>query len=224
MKRILHTLAVSALALALPLAALAAETATEAKPAEKSADKPAAKPAAKPAKKGDKAMPNQSTSPVVVMKTSLGEVKIKLDKDKAPATTDNFLKYVSEKFYDGTIFHRVIDGFMIQGGGFTPDMNQKKTNPAIALEAKTPNKRGTIAMARTNDPNSATAQFFINLKDNAFLNRSDANPGYAVFGKVVSGMDVVDKISQVKTGPSPADSQESLPTTPVVIKSAKVQK
>lgn len=138
----------------------------------------------------------------VVMKTSMGDITLELDSTNAPQTVNNFLSYVDDEFYDGTIFHRVIDGFMVQGGGFTPDGNQKSTKDPIFLESKNglTNDTGTIAMARTNAPNSATAQFFINLKDNDFLNYAPSNPGYAVFGKVAAGMDVVNSIRQVKTG------------------------
>ena len=164
-------------------------------------------------------------NPVVVMKTSLGDVKIELDKAKAPVTVDNFLVYVNDKFYDGTIFHRVIPAFMIQGGGFDKDMNQKKTKAPIKNEAGNglKNVTGTLAMARTSDPNSATAQFFINTKDNAFLdhkNDSAQGYGYAVFGKVVDGMDVVKKIEQVQTTTRPP--YENVPVTPVVIESIRV--
>lgn len=135
----------------------------------------------------------------------MGDIRLELDAEGAPITTENFLTYVRSGFYNGTIFHRVIDGFMIQGGGLTPDMESKATNSAIKNEAGTakPNKRGTIAMARTMDPHSATAQFFINLADNAFLNYSGDHMqgyGYCVFGEVVEGMDVVDAIAKVKTG------------------------
>ena len=164
-------------------------------------------------------------NPVVVMKTSLGDVKIELDKAKAPVTVDNFLVYVNDKFYDGTIFHRVIPAFMIQGGGFDKDMNQKKTKAPIKNEAGNglKNVTGTIAMARTSDPNSATAQFFINTKDNAFLDHKNDTPqgyGYAVFGTVVGGMDVVKKIEQVQTTTRPP--YENVPVTPVVIESIRV--
>ena len=164
-------------------------------------------------------------NPVVVMKTSLGDVKIELDKAKAPVTVDNFLVYVNDKFYDGTIFHRVIPAFMIQGGGFDKDMNQKKTKAPIKNEAGNglKNVTGTIAMARTSDPNSATAQFFINTKDNAFLDHKNDTAqgyGYAVFGKVVDGMDVVKKIEQVQTTTRPP--YENVPVTAVVIESIRV--
>lgn len=147
------------------------------------------------AKKIDKA-------PLVVISTSMGDITVKLNAEKAPISTENFLKYVEKKHYDGTIFHRVIKDFMVQGGGFTADMKEKSTLAPIKNEAnnKLSNKRGTIAMARTSDVNSATAQFFINTVDNERLDyKSDANYGYAVFGEVTQGMDVVDKIRQVKT-------------------------
>jgi cyclophilin family peptidyl-prolyl cis-trans isomerase len=142
--------------------------------------------------------------PKYVVKTSAGDIKIELDADKAPKTVANFEEYVKGGHYDGTIFHRVIDGFMIQGGGFTADMKQKPTKAPIPIESDNglKNKRGTLAMARTADPNSATAQFFINVKDNDFLDFRGKNTrdyGYTVFGKVVDGMDVVDKIKAVKT-------------------------
>ena len=139
---------------------------------------------------------------VVVMETSMGSIEIELNENKAPVTVKNFLSYVTSGTYDGTIFHRVMDGFMIQGGGFTPDGNKKPTNPPIELESNNglTNNLGTIAMARTNIPDSATNQFFINVKDNNFLNYSPTSPGYAVFGKVVSGMDIVKQIKKVETG------------------------
>lgn len=163
-----------------------------------------------------------AAAPVVLMKTSMGEIRIRLAADKAPATVENFLGYVNDKFYDGTIFHRVIAGFMIQGGGFTPDMTKKPTKAPIKLEAQTglKNKRGTIAMARTNDPHSATAQFFINVVDNGMLDAKSAADGYAVFGEVVSGMDVVDKIKAVQTGQKAG--MQDVPLTPVVIESVRV--
>ena len=142
---------------------------------------------------------------MIVLKTSKGDIHIELDTENTPETAENFLNYVKDGFYNGTIFHRVIDNFMIQGGGFTADMDQKPTNAPIKNEAKSAksNKRGTIAMARTNDPHSATVQFFINLVDNNFLNYSSDHPsgaGYCVFGEVVEGMDVVDAIAKVQTG------------------------
>jgi len=154
--------------------------------------------------------------------TSMGDIVVELDPAKSPKTVANFMEYVKAGFYDGTIFHRVIDNFMIQGGGMTPDMKEKETRRAIRLESKNGlmNKRGTIAMARTSDPNSATAQFFINVKDNAFLDQPTSKDGYgyAVFGKVIEGMDVVDKIKVVPTGPG------DVPNEPVVIKKVTVEK
>lgn len=142
---------------------------------------------------------------MVVISTSKGDIHIALDMENTPVTAENFLKYARDGFYNDTIFHRVIDGFMIQGGGLTADMEQKKTQEPIKNEAKNgkANKRGTIAMARTMDPHSATAQFFINVADNGFLNYSNDSIqgyGYCVFGEVVEGMDVVDAIVKVKTG------------------------
>ncbi|WP_341501524.1 peptidylprolyl isomerase [Gallaecimonas sp. GXIMD4217] len=142
---------------------------------------------------------------MVILHTNMGDIKIKLFEDKAPETVANFKQYVAEGFYDNTIFHRVIDGFMIQGGGFEPGMDQKATRAPIKNEADNglANKRGTLAMARTPDPHSATAQFFINVKDNDFLNFQSATPngyGYCVFAEVVEGMDVVDAIKGVDTG------------------------
>ena len=168
--------------------------------------------------------PNQKNLEVkkVKLETSAGDIVIELNEKAAPVTVKNFLRYAEESFYDGTIFHRVIPNFMIQGGGFKSDMQQKKTHEQIVNEAKNglKNNRGTIAMARTNDPNSATAQFFINHRNNDSLNYSPQNPGYAVFGKVIEGMDVVDKIAAVKT--SQKGSYSDVPVEPVVIKSAKV--
>ena len=140
-------------------------------------------------------------SEIVVLETTKGNIEITLNKAKAPETVDNYVKYVKEGFLDGTIFHRVIPGFMIQGGGFTPDGTQKKTHQPIRLESKNglKNTKGTIAMARTNDPDSATSQFFINLIDNSFLNASPGNQGYAVFGQVTAGMEAVDTIAAAKT-------------------------
>jgi len=161
--------------------------------------------------------------PKVEMKTSLGPVVIELDDAKAPATVKNFLAYVADGFYDGTVFHRVIPGFMIQGGGFTPDMVQKPTKAPIQNEAKNglKNARGTIAMARTQDPHSATAQFFINHRDNGPLDYPSRDGwGYAVFGKVTAGMDVVDRIAEVKTGNR--GFFQNVPVEPVVIQSVKV--
>jgi len=162
----------------------------------------------------------------VTLSTTQGDIVIQLDAAKAPKTVENFLGYVRAGHYNGTVFHRVISNFMIQGGGFTPDMKEKPTRAPIPLESRNglANKRGTVAMARTMDPNSATAQFFINVKDNAFLdqpNSPDGN-GYAVFGQVIKGMDVVDKIRKVPTGSrGPFDD---VPREPVVIKQATVEK
>ncbi len=148
----------------------------------------------------------ENTLPQVKLETSLGDIIIELNSDKAPNTVDNFLSYVKDGFYNGTIFHRVIENFMIQGGGFTEDFVQKTPKAAIKNEANNglSNERGSIAMARTGAPHSATAQFFINTVDNDFLDfksdKQDATWGYAVFGKVISGMDVVDKIRTVPTG------------------------
>jgi cyclophilin family peptidyl-prolyl cis-trans isomerase len=165
-------------------------------------------------------------APRVRIQTNLGDIVVELNREKAPQTVENFLSYVNEGFYNGTIFHRVIDGFMIQGGGFTQDLQQKATKPPIQNEADNglKNDRGTIAMARTNNPNSATAQFFINVVDNDFLNHRNKTTrgwGYAVFGKVVEGMDVVDKIRKTPTGPSGPFRQDA-PKTPVVIESVTV--
>ena len=155
----------------------------------------------------------------------MGSITLSLDDEKAPATVANFVRYASEGHYDGTIFHRVIDGFMIQGGGFTRDMNQKKTHEPVRNEAMNglKNRRGTIAMARTMVVDSATSQFFINLVDNDFLDFQSPTPqgfGYAVFGKVVSGMEVVDAIAKVKTGS--AGAHQNVPETPVVIQKVTV--
>jgi len=166
--------------------------------------------------------------PKVAMETSLGNIVLELDQEKAPKTVENFLHYAEDGFYNGTIFHRVIGSFMIQGGGFSADFQQKKTQAPIPNEANNglKNIRGSIAMARTSDPQSATAQFFINAKDNGFLDYKESTPqgwGYCVFGKVVEGMDVVDKIRQVPTGsggPFPKD----VPQTPVVINKVTVIK
>ncbi|MBN1554161.1 MAG: peptidyl-prolyl cis-trans isomerase [Phycisphaerae bacterium] len=164
-----------------------------------------------------------SKNPVVVLETSRGDIAIELNPDQAPNTVENFLQYVDDKQYDGVIFHRVISGFMIQGGGFTPDMKQKSTRDPIANEADNglKNDRGTIAMARTGDPHSAGAQFFINHKNNDFLNFSGKTPqgwGYCVFGKVVDGMDVVDEIAAVRTGTKAG--YEDVPVEAVVIRRA----
>ena len=162
---------------------------------------------------------------MVKLHTNHGIITLELDAEKAPKTVENFLQYVRDGFFDGTIFHRVIDGFMIQGGGFEPGMTQKPTRAAIENEASNglKNETYTIAMARTPDPNSATAQFFINVANNSFLNFTAPTPqgyGYAVFGKVVEGMDVVDKIRKVKTG-SRAGHQD-VPQEDVVISQAEI--
>ena len=147
----------------------------------------------------------ESSNINILMKTNIGDIELELYPDKAPITVENFVSYINDKFFDGLIFHRVIDGFMVQGGGFDDRLSQKQTKSPIKIESDNglKNDRGTIAMARTNDPNSATSQFFINLVDNNFLNfRSPdvSGYGYAVFGKVTKGMDVVDKIGTVPTG------------------------
>jgi len=161
----------------------------------------------------------------VMMTTTVGPITIELDADSAPKTVENFLSYVAGGFYDGTIFHRVIDNFMIQGGGFTADMEQKSTQAPIENEANNglKNQRGSIAMARTQDPHSATAQFFINVQDNDFLNHTGENMqgwGYAVFGKVTDGEDVLDKIRGVQTG-SQAGHQD-VPVEPIIIESVAI--
>jgi cyclophilin family peptidyl-prolyl cis-trans isomerase len=178
----------------------------------------------------------EAANPVVVMKTSKGTIKIELFSDKAPITVKNFLNYVEDKHYDGTIFHRVMPNFMIQGGGFTKDFTlakedddikktRKKTGKEIKNEASNglSNKRGTIAMARTPDPDSATDQFFINVKDNAGLDKANEGDGYAVFGKVIEGMDIVDKIKDVKTKNHIAGFK-NVPVESVVIESVRVVK
>ena len=164
-------------------------------------------------------------APKVKLSTSAGDIVVELYPDKAPKSVDNFLQYVRDKHYDGTVFHRVMDGFMIQGGGFTADLQQKPTRAPIPLEASNglKNDRGTLAMARTNDPNSATAQFFINVVNNAPLNAPNPDGhGYTVFGKVVSGMDVVDKIKGVAVGNQ--GPYQNVPKTPVTILKATLEK
>ena len=161
----------------------------------------------------------------ILMTTTLGPMTLELDTDNAPRTVENFLSYVSNGFYDGTIFHRVINNFMVQGGGFTADMEQKATQAPIDNEANNglKNAFGTIAMARTQDPHSATAQFFINVQDNDFLNHTGENMqgwGYTVFGKVTDGEDVLDKIRCVQTG-SQAGHQD-VPVEPIIIESVTV--
>jgi len=164
-----------------------------------------------------------AANPQVEVKTSQGTIVLELNADKAPVTVENFVQYAKDGFYNGTIFHRVIDGFMIQGGGFEPGMKEKSTRKPIQNEAKNglKNATGTIAMARTNDPNSATAQFFINLVDNRMLDYPNPDgAGYAVFGKVTQGLDVVQKIAKVRTGNS--GFHQNVPTTPIVIESVKL--
>lgn len=165
--------------------------------------------------------PEKIETVLVTIETSMGDISLELDSTRAPQTVNNFLSYVDKGFYDGTIFHRVIGNFMIQGGGFTPDGTQKPTGDPIFLESQNglKNDVGTIAMARTNAPNSATCQFFINVKDNGFLNYAPGNPGYAVFGRVVSGMEVISQIKEVKTGKY--NGMPDWPVEPVVIKSIK---
>ena len=162
----------------------------------------------------------------VTMETSKGVITLELDKEKAPESVENFIAYAKSGHYDGTIFHRVIPGFMIQGGGFDTDMKQKATNPSIKIEADNglKNTRGTVAMARTNDPNSATSQFFINVKDNDLLNHTAPTPqgwGYTVFGKVTDGMDVVESIEKVKTGNN--YGHQDVPLMEVVIRKVTVE-
>ena len=171
-------------------------------------------------------MAASAAGPQVEMKTTLGTIVIELDAEKAPATVQNFVQYVKERHYDGTLFHRVIPGFMIQGGGFGADFRQKPVRAPIKNEAANglKNDVGTIAMARTGDPHSATAQFFINVADNASLNFRFPTPegyGYTVFGKVTKGMDVVQRIVKVQTGPGPAPHRD-VPVKPVVIESARL--
>ena len=158
-------------------------------------------------------------APHVLLETTNGQIEIELDPVKAPISTKNFLEYVDSGFYNNTIFHRVIPGFMVQGGGFTQQMQQKETKAPIQNESKNGlhNVRGTLSMARTSNPNSATSQFFINVKDNDFLDQGD---GYAVFGKVVKGMDVVDII--VNSPTTTKQGMQNVPSDPVIIKSAKV--
>ena len=172
------------------------------------------------------AQAQDKASPVkVLLATSAGDITLQLDAEKAPKSVANFVEYVKSGHYDGTVFHRVIDGFMIQGGGFTPEMTQKPTRAPIPLESRNglKNERGTVAMARTSVPDSATSQFFINLVDNPRLDHPnpDGN-GYAVFGRVVAGMDVVDKIRAVETGN--VKGHQNVPLKPVSIKSASIVK
>jgi len=168
----------------------------------------------------------QAKNPVVTISTSMGDIRIQLDADKAPISTNNFLDYVNEGHFDGLIFHRVIPGFMIQGGGFDAAMSQKKSKSPIKNEASNglKNVTGSIAMARTNVVDSATAQFFINVKDNDFLNHKNTSPdgyGYAVFGQVIEGMDVVHNIEKVKT--ANRGMHQDVPVQAVVINSVKLE-
>jgi peptidyl-prolyl cis-trans isomerase B (cyclophilin B) len=162
---------------------------------------------------------------MVIIRTTFGELKLELDAEKAPKTVENFLKYVGEGYYDGTIFHRVIDNFMIQGGGFETDMSEKQSGESIENEADNglKNDFGTVAMARTMEPHSATAQFFINVKDNDFLNHSGKNMqgwGYTVFGKITDGAEVLDKIRAVPT--TSRGGHQDVPKDPVIIESVEV--
>jgi peptidyl-prolyl cis-trans isomerase A (cyclophilin A) len=167
-------------------------------------------------------------APQVKFATTAGDIVVEVYPDKAPKTAENFLQYVRDKHYDGTVFHRVIDRFMIQGGGMDRSLVEKKTRPPVqhegrqAFEKGLRNETGTLAMARTSDPNSASAQFFINVNDNVFLDPQVNNPGYTVFGRVVSGMDVVNKIKGVQTGN--AGMHSNVPLTPVVINTATLVK
>ena len=168
---------------------------------------------------------NAQAATAVKFQTSVGDFVVEVYPDKAPKTVENFLQYVKDKLYDGTIFHRVMDNFMVQGGGFTADMKEKQTRPPIPLEANNglKNDRGAIAMARTSNPNSATAQFFINVVNNDGLNAPKPDGyGYAVFGKVVSGMDVIDKIRGTPTGNK--GMFQNVPLTPIVINSVTLTK
>ncbi len=160
-------------------------------------------------------------NPSVQFKTSQGEFTIELLPTEAPITVENFLRYVSDGFFDGTVFHRVVPGFVIQGGGLTPELEAKQTRAPITNEARNglKNERGTLSMARTNDVNSATSQFFVNLKDNVFLDHKPGNFGYAVFGRVTSGMDVIERIAQVRTGRRKGHDDAPLET--VAIESAR---
>lgn len=172
--------------------------------------------------------PAPAAGPRVKLHTTLGDITVELDADKAPKTVANFLHYVKDGFYSGTIFHRVIAGFMAQGGGFTKDLKEKPTRPAIPNEAKhgLSNAKYTIAMARTRDPDSATSQFYINLADNPNLDYAGDAPaarGYCVFGKVIEGQDVVDKIGAAATGPSGRFASD-VPTTPIAIDKAELLK
>jgi len=158
---------------------------------------------------------------MILFETTLGDFKIEFFEKEAPISVANFQAYIADGFFDGTIFHRIVPGFVIQGGGFTEDMSQKKTLPAIKNEADNglKNSRGTLSMARTNDINSATSQFFVNLKDNDFLDHSRGNFGYAVFARVSAGMEVIDKIAAVETGRK--RGFDDVPVEPVIMKSVR---
>ena len=169
-------------------------------------------------------------APKIKFVTTAGEFTVEVYPDKAPKTVENFLQYVKDKHYDGTIFHRVIDNFMIQGGGFDSKFSQKKTRPSVVHEGREAlakggprNTVGTLAMARTNDPQSASAQFFINVNENSFLDPTAQQPGYTVFGKVVSGMDVIQKVKSTPTG-SGGPFSSDVPKTPILINSATLVK
>lgn len=166
---------------------------------------------------------DKGDNPVVLIRTNYGEIEIELFQNEAPVTVRNFLNYVEQDFYEGTLFHRVIPGFMIQGGGFTEGMERKETADPIKNEADNGlrNERGTVAMARTSEVNSATSQFFINLADNDFLNHGVRDFGYAVFGKVISGMEVVEKIASVET--ESRGYMQNIPSEPVVIESVRIK-
>jgi peptidyl-prolyl cis-trans isomerase B (cyclophilin B) len=204
--------------------AQAPAAATPAKPAATQAAKPAPKKAAEKGKSNFCKPETKGTPVKVKLTTSMGAMTLELDQEKAPISVENFIKYVESGHYTGTIFHRVIDGFMIQGGGFTKDMQQKPTNAQIKNESTNGLKNDlyTVAMARTGVRDSATSQFFINIKNNDFLNFTGENPqgwGYAVFGKVVEGTEVVDKMRAVKTGNN--GPHQNVPTDPIVIEKAE---
>ncbi len=172
------------------------------------------------------AAPLAALAQKVKLATTEGDIVVQLDREKAPKTVDNFVAYVKAGHYDGTVFHRVIPSFMIQGGGMDKDLNEKKTRAPIPLESRNglKNERGTLAMARTGDPDSATSQFFINVQDNAFLDQPNSRDGsgYAVFGKVVAGMDVVDRIKATPTGNK--GIHQNVPLAPITIKKASLEK
>jgi peptidyl-prolyl cis-trans isomerase B (cyclophilin B) len=201
-----------------------APASSQAEPAKKETEPMKTEPATAPKEPNVEETPKPPARPVVIMETSMGTITIELNAEKAPKTVANFLRYADEKFYDGTIFHRVISGFMVQGGGFTPQMRQKATHDEIENEAANglKNLRGAIAMARTPNPHSASSQFFINHKDNEFLNFTAPTArgyGYCVFGKVLEGMDVVDKIAAVKTGQ--AGPHGDVPAETILIRSVR---